>query len=141
MGISTNRGASRRAVKRPTPDVAADAPPARETSSRVVARPARPGTETGAEIEQIYLDEISEIALLDRESEVEVATVMDRARAALVEHILTAPCHFLPALASLRSRPGEPVNREHLDHLVKRLQRAQARYLGALRRNAESALR
>jgi RNA polymerase sigma factor (sigma-70 family) len=139
MAKSKNHGTSRRRGARANSSSAPHDSAARTTSASEVTRRPQAGAETGAEIEQIYLDEISEISLLDRDSEVEVATVMDRARNALVEHILMAPCHFLPAVEALRARPGDRDDRDRIDHLISRLRRAQSSYESSIARRAEEA--
>jgi RNA polymerase primary sigma factor len=96
-------------------------------------------SEAGSEIEQIYLDEISEIPLLDRESEVKVATRMAEARRALVEEILARPCHFVAGVEQLRSRGGTDTDRAAHEETVARLKRARAGYLAALVKNERKA--
>ncbi|MBN2490795.1 MAG: sigma-70 family RNA polymerase sigma factor [Planctomycetes bacterium] len=93
----------------------------------------------GPEIEQIYLDEISTIPLLDRESEVEVALRMDAARRALIEETLSRPCHFLAAVEQLRTRAVCQAERAAHEVTISRLRRAQTRYLGALLRTGSAA--
>ena len=94
---------------------------------------------SGSEIEQIYLDEISGIPLLNRESEVEVATTMDQARAALVEELVDAPCHYVAALDVIRTRADSEKDQETAKSWIERLRVIEAEYREALAEDPDSA--
>ena len=102
-------------------------------------KPGKKADATGSEIEQIYLDEISEIPLLSRESEVEAATRMSEARENLVQEILATPCHYQPVLALLKSKIDSASEQEEIAQLLERLANVQRKYRRELEQNGFSA--
>jgi RNA polymerase primary sigma factor len=123
----------------------------RKSSKGEVNKPHTRKTETGSriqnakdssfgnEIEQIYLDEISEIPLLNRKSETEVATRMDECRKALVHEILSTPCHIIPALEVLKTKTSTPNERTTIQRILEEVLAEQSSYRKDLSRKRKKA--
>jgi len=140
MASSPERQSLKRGGKRKTPSLHESSPKTRNyRRSPHLAAGASSPADAGSEIEQIYLDEISEIPLLDGESEVTVATAMDEARQALVLGILSTPCHMLPALKVLHKKVETEAERLKVEEFVTRLKRTQVAYLKDLRKRGKTA--
>ena len=94
----------------------------------------------GNEIEQIYLDEISEIPLLNRNTETKVATRMDECRQALVHEILTTPCHIIPALEVIRTKAGTNIERSEVKLILEEVLETKRSYHEALLKNSKPSV-